>query len=110
MANQSWMDCIKACDACATECESCATSCLGEAEVKRLSQCIALDRDCADVCRLASALMSRGSPFAKQLCMLCATVCEACAAECEKHSAMDHCRICAEVCRRCAAECRRMAA
>lgn len=72
------------------------------------TRCIALDMDCAEICRMATSYMARGSEFAMQLCAMCADVCEACGAECEKHE-MAHCQECAEVCKRCAAECRRMA-
>jgi hypothetical protein len=74
-----------------------------------MANCIRLDRDCADACRVAATLMSRGSQFAQQLCALCAAICDACAKECERHEA-EHCRRCASACRRCAEECRRMAA
>lgn len=71
--------------------------------------CIQLDRDCADICRLASALMARNSPYAAQVCQLCAKICTACADECAKHE-HDHCQECAKACRRCAEECSKMAA
>ncbi|MGH8131595.1 MAG: four-helix bundle copper-binding protein [Steroidobacteraceae bacterium] len=100
--------CIEACNDCAVACDHCATACLGEENVKALARCIALDIDCAEVCRTAAALMSRGSEFSAEFCELCAKVCDACAEECERHD-MDHCRACAEACRRCAEECRRMA-
>ena len=72
-----------------------------------MARCIQLDMDCAQICRLAAALMSRGSQFAEDLCRVCAEVCEACADECSQHE-HDHCQRCAEACRRCAEECRRM--
>ena len=68
MAHERYTDCIKECDACAAACEHCATACLSEAEVKAMADCIRLDRDCADICRLASAMMSRDSKFAKEIC------------------------------------------
>ena len=58
MAHERYTDCIKECDACAATCEHCATACLSEADVKAMADCIRLDRDCADICRLASAMMS----------------------------------------------------
>jgi hypothetical protein len=109
MPHEQYQTCIEACAACATACEHCATACLSEAEVKKMAECIRLDRDCADICRLADAFMSRGTGFSGPLCSLCATICEACATECEKHP-MDHCKACAAACRRCAVECRKMAA
>lgn len=109
MAHERFIDCIKACDACTAACEHCATACLSEGDMKMMAECIRLDRDCADICQLASAMMSRDSKFAKEVCALCATICEACATECAKHK-LKHCEDCAAACRRCAEACRKMAA
>ena len=100
--------CIEACDACALACDTCAASCLREPDPKSMARCIAFDMDCADLCRLASALMARGSGYVRDVCRICAMVCEACGDECSRH-AMDHCQHCAEACRRCAHECKGMA-
>ncbi len=108
MAHSEYASCIDACNACADACDHCAAACLQEADPKPMARCIALDMDCAEICRLAASYMARGSEFASPLCSLCADVCEACGAECEKHP-MAHCKDCAEACRRCAEECRRMA-
>ena len=94
---------------CVTACETCATMCLQEDDVKMMARCIALDMDCAQICRMAAAFMARDSEFAKRICALCAEICEACGEECAKHKP-DHCQECAQACRRCAEECRRMAA
>ena len=45
----------------------------------------------------------------RELLELCARVCDACAAECEKHD-HEHCRLCAQICRECAEDCRNAAA
>lgn len=109
MAHEQYESCIDACYACALACDHCASACLREADARQLARCIALDIDCAAICRLAAGYMGRGSEFAQALCNTCARVCEACGEECAKHSAMEHCRQCAEACRRCAEEGRRMA-
>lgn len=109
MSNQQYASCIEACNACADACDFCAASCLQEQDVKMMARCIALDMDCAQICRLAAGYMARGSEFAKAVCKLCADVCEACSGECRKHQ-MSHCQQCAAACQRCADECRRMAA
>jgi hypothetical protein len=109
MAHQQYRSCIEACNTCADLCDHCATACLGEENVKEMARCIALDIDCAAMCRLAAGSMARGSEMAKEICRACAAVCEACGDECAKHPA-DHCQECAEACRRCAEECRNMAA
>lgn len=109
MPHEQFQSCIDACNDCAVACDHCAASCLAEQDVKAMARCIALDMDCAQICRLASAYMSRGSEFSKALCRLCAEVCQACGDECAKHP-MGHCQACAQACQRCAEECRRMAA
>src|SRR3954467_7276707 len=108
MTNQ-YADSIKACQDGAAQCERCATACLREPDVKMMVECIRLDRDCADICRLAAALMSRDSRFARELCELCARICEACGNECARHQA-EHCQRCAEACRECSEACRSMSA
>jgi hypothetical protein len=108
MANLIDQACIEACNACADACDFCSTSCLQEQDVKMMARCIALDMDCAALCRLAAGYMSRGSEFAKALCLQCAQVCQACGEECGKHQ-MDHCQACAKACLKCADECERMA-
>ena len=108
MSHQEFQTCIEACVRCAQECEHCANACLDEQNVKEMAECIRLDRDCAEICWGAAALMSRGSRFAHDLCRLCTEICEACGAECRKHQ-MDHCQRCADACEQCAEECRRMA-
>jgi hypothetical protein len=100
--------CIEACNDCAIACDNCASACLDEQDVGPMVRCIALDIDCASICRVASGYMSRDSELAALVCDVCAEVCDACAEECEEHD-MDHCRACAEACRRCAEECRRVA-
>lgn len=107
MTTPDQSSCIQACNACALACEQCAAACLGEHDVAAMAECIRLDRDCADLCRLAAAFMARGSDQAAALCQLCAQACEACAAECIRHPHA-HCQQCAQACQRCAEECRSM--
>jgi hypothetical protein len=108
MAHTQYASCIEACSACADACDHCSTACLREPDPKPMARCIALDIDCAAICRLATAYMARASELAGAMCGLCAEACEACGDECAKHD-MDHCRECAEACRRSAEECRKMA-
>ena len=108
MAQQQFESCIEACNACADACDYCAVSCLQEQDPKMMARCIALDMDCAQICRTAASYMARNSEFAGAICQACADVCDACGDECQKH-AMQHCQDCAQACRRCADECRRMA-
>ena len=99
--------CIDACNTCADHCDHCAVSCLSETNVKEMARCIALDIDCAAICRLAASYMARGSEFTMDICECCAKICDACADECAKHQ-NDHCQQCAEACRKCAIACRSM--
>ena len=108
MATQKFQSCIDACYACATACDNCAASCLQEDDVKMMARCIALDMDCAQICRMAASLMARGSSFAGAVCKVCADACQACGDECARHQ-VSHCQECAQACHRCADECRRMA-
>nr|WP_295773743.1 four-helix bundle copper-binding protein [Rhodoferax sp.] len=108
MLTPTEIECLRACQECATACLQCATACLKEDNPKPMARCIALDFECADICRLAAtSIASRGTQMVA-LCALCATACKACAAECAKH-AMDHCQKCAEACERCADACHSMA-
>lgn len=97
--------CIQACEACAVACDNCAIGCLNEADPAPMSRCIALDVDCAQLCRLAAGFMARESAFDQAVCELCARVCDACATECGHHTT-DHCQACAAACRECAQACR----
>ena len=100
-------NCIDACLACAIECESCATHYIGMNDAAHL-KCIALCRDCADICALCARFEARGSAFAKALCKLCVEICNACAVECEKLSAHGCCKSCAATCKKCAELCASM--
>ncbi len=109
MAPLAYQACIDACNACADACDHCATACLQEDDVKMMARCVALDIDCAAICRLAAGFMARGSSAARMVCTVCAEICQVCGDECARH-AHAHCRACAEACRRCAEECQRMSA
>ena len=74
-----------------------------------MAACIQLDMECAAICYAAAQLMSLGSKHVKELCRICADICDACGAECGKHHT-EHCQECATACKECAAECRQMAA
>ncbi|HEY4106068.1 MAG TPA: four-helix bundle copper-binding protein [Polyangiaceae bacterium] len=89
---------------CADACEQCAAACLAEEDVKQMADCIKLDGDCADLCRLVAAFAARGSSFTLLLSAVLADLCKLCCAECSKHP-FDHCRVCAGACRACEAAC-----
>jgi hypothetical protein len=89
LQNAKYQSCIDACNACAEACEYCATCDLREKDVKKMASCAQLNRDCANICWTASQFMSRDSEYSKQLCNICADICDACEQECEKHKQMD---------------------
>jgi hypothetical protein len=109
MQRQQYQACIEACNECADSCDICAAACLQEQDVKSMARCIALDLDCAQLCRLAAGMMARSSEAASSICQACADLCDMCADECSKFP-MQNCKDCADACRRCAAECRQMTA
>ncbi|MCP3738929.1 four-helix bundle copper-binding protein [Rossellomorea sp. BNER] len=105
--NADYKECIQACFACLEACNVCFHASLKEDE--KMAKCIELDRECAEICSYAVCAMQRSSIFAKQICALCAEICDACGTECKSHD-HQHCQDCAEACFRCAEECRKMAA
>ncbi len=92
---------------CSLICTSCADACAAEA--MDMGQCIRTCLDCADVCEATAKLAVRrtGQNIEVLRLMLesCASVCDACAEECERHD-HEHCASCAEMCRECARDCR----
>lgn len=108
MAHEQYRTCIEACNVCANNCDHCAIACLAEPNLAAMARCIALDIDCAAICRLAVGYMARDSDFVEEICKFCAEVCQTCGDECAQHS-NDHCQACAEACHQCAETCRKMA-
>jgi hypothetical protein len=109
MGYHEWKSCIDACLECAAICNHCATSCTREEEVEMMGECIRLDLECAAICYTTAQLMALGSIRAKELCRLCASICDDCGMECGKHN-VPHCEKCAEACLYCARECLKIAA
>ena len=103
--------CLNECGACAVACGGTATHCLqlGGKHVSAEHQ--SLLWDCAEICALAVAFMSRSSHYAVQICRQCARICTGCAESCERLAAGDARMIeCADACRKCARACEAMAA
>ncbi|MGJ7568822.1 four-helix bundle copper-binding protein [Variovorax sp. GB1R11] len=107
MSHETDSACIEACNECAVASSRCVAACLSEDNVKMMARCIALNMDCMPICRLTAAATARGSEHAKEICSLCADICEACAQECDKHK-LPHCQSCAKACRVCAIACLEM--
>ena len=105
----TYKECITACLECAAVCNHCASSCLKEEDVNMMAKCIQLDMECAALCYATAQLMSLGSDKAKEVCLICAEMCDDCGTECGQHD-MVHCQECSKICLRCAEICREMAA
>lgn len=108
MLSQKEIECLRACNDCAAACLQCASACLNEDQPKMMAHCIALDLECADICRLAAASIARKGEQRDAICALCAKACQACSSECAKHE-MEHCKKCAEASKLCADACKAMA-
>ena len=109
MNKDMYQVCIDACIECIDACNVCFDACLEEDHMKMMADCIRLDRECADICALAVKSMQSNSPFANEICNLCAVICKACGEECQKHD-HDHCQKCAGACFKCADACLSMTA
>jgi hypothetical protein len=105
MAHEQHRELIQALHECMTACNHCYDACLEEKELHKMANCIRLDRECAEICSYVEQAITRGTPFLSELTAICATICEACGAECKKHD-HDHCQQCAEACFKCAKICR----
>lgn len=93
---------------CMAACNHCFDACLKEDHVQMMTECIRLDRECADICNYLEQGITRGTPFLSELAAICAKICEACGNECKKHD-HDHCQKCAEACFKCAEACKKVA-
>ena len=107
MLNLMETEYLRVCNDCAAACLQCATLCLKEDDPKPMVNCVLLDMECADMCRHTAQAIARGDSHLHAISLLCAEICEKCAAECTKFE-MDHCQHCAETCKRCAVACRSM--
>lgn len=90
---------------CARVCEETMMHCLKTSGEHAAADHITSLIDCAKVCKLTADLMIRDSPAAKDLMGACASICDRCAASCERFGdeKMD---VCVKACRDCAAACR----
>ncbi|KAB7705988.1 four-helix bundle copper-binding protein [Bacillus aerolatus] len=107
--NATYEECLQACLDCLEACNVRYNAYLNKDDLKMMASCIRLDRECADACALAVKALQFDSPFAAQICQLCADICEACGKEYEKYK-YEHCQKRAEVCFKCAEACRKTTA
>lgn len=108
MTHEQNQQLLKTLHECMEACNHCFDACLKEDDVKMMTDCIRTDRECADMCAFLEQGVTRNSPFVKELAGVCATICEACGKECQKHD-HDHCQECAKACFECAEACRAVA-
>ncbi len=94
---------------CIKDCNHCASACLEEDNVNKMVDCINTDQICAAVCEATFKVLQIDHGDQKALLKHCASVCDECADECEKHD-HKHCKQCASSCRSCAEACRQLAA
>ncbi len=114
---ENWMNipsamqiCIQNCTECYQMCSHLVGYCLTKGNQHANAEHIKLLLDCARICNLSSDFMIRHSEFHDSTCKICAEVCTACAASCDKISKDDPLmQACAEACRKCATTCTEMA-
>ena len=97
---------------CITKCKECAEACIAaiphaiEVEGEHFSRPqVSLLQLCADICHISARSLLKGVEFHDPILRACASVCEACARECEELND-DYMRKCADICRDCASSCR----
>ena len=95
---------LKELAACSTLCNINYHTFLAAEGLDETARCIALCRECADICLLTASLISRNSENAERFIAVCADICEMCADECAKHNYAQSMK-CAQVCRKCVEMC-----
>jgi hypothetical protein len=95
---------IKALQHCHAMCHSMAlTHCLEMGGEHARPQHLRLMLDCAGICAFTADALGRKSQFHTRFAMLCAEVCETCAADCAALGGMEDC---VQACNDCARLCR----
>jgi len=99
-------DCIEECRRCQLVCLSMATGhCLQKggrhAEREHLTTMLV----CAEICATAANVMAMNSTLHRQMCAVCADVCDACISSCRDLDEMDEC---IQACERCKTSCEAM--
>ena len=103
MTNQTISKEVQQCiDAC-KECQKCCVALERSGGVD--AGTIQTAKDCAEICQTCSNFVTRDSHYAADIRKLCAQVCKACAAACDKASQGSIAKQCSEACRRCAETC-----
>jgi hypothetical protein len=102
--------CAKVCAECSLQCDSCHHHCVQLVANGAKDHAVSMELcvDCAEACRLASALAGRQSRLASAACECCAKCCDECGTACESFKDDKHMAECAKSCRDCAKACREM--
>lgn len=107
MTTNKYQKCIDECNRCSQACYECFEACINEPDLNARRSCIKNLIECSRMCEMSSGLMSMNGQFVKEHCSMCATICDACAKECDMFKD-EHCQKCANECRACSNECRKM--
>lgn len=75
-----YQKCIDACNRCFQACHECARLCLNEPDVATRKDHIGMMLECAGICKEAACFMVIDAKHVKEICSLCATICNECAA------------------------------
>lgn len=100
------LDCIEQCKRCHLVCLAMATGhCLQQGGRHTEPEHFKTMLVCADVCQTAANVMIMNSTLHRQMCAVCADVCDACITSCRDLDGMDEC---IEACERCKTSCEAM--
>jgi len=106
LENDSYKECIEACDSCISSCNRVELLC-AKANDTKMAACAKLCNQCAASCTEAVNMMRENSANAKQKCMETAELCKKCAIECDKFT-QSEIKKCASNCRNAAKHCSKM--
>jgi hypothetical protein len=108
-AKEPLRNCIERCEDCHDVCMEALPGFLQGSQEHGQYLLVRLLLDTAQLCDATRDLMLRSSDFYRQLCRLCAEVCDRCAQACAREREDPMLARCVDECRRCAAACREVA-
>jgi hypothetical protein len=97
--------CISACIECAKACNKCFKACLEKDNINELKDALSVLVDCAEICYVTAAYMSKDNIFSLELSSSCAELCDKCADICEIYEDL-HCQASVKACKQCSLECK----
>jgi hypothetical protein len=102
-------ECVAKCLDCRSLCMKVVDHCWRLRKIKRECPDIRPLLNCAEMCATTARFMLRGSEFCRELCVLCAQVCQCCADQFRGVHDETEIEACAAACRQCAECCERIA-